>query len=107
MGEDEVYKRALQLKKIGAIKKVLTHHQILSLMIENLLIDQNFSELIISDKLNDFRKCIIRMSDFLEKDLYPTKTTSSRDVAIGALFRNFYFNSSTITCMKKISRREI
>ncbi len=96
MGQDEVYKRACDLKKSGIVKQVIVHHQIIALMIENLLLSKSTQNIPISDSiLKDLKKCLFRINDFLENDLYDPQIKEMTDIEItvGSLFRNMYLNS--------------
>lgn len=97
MGQDAVFRRAEQLWNQGK-GRIITHHQLLALVVENLLLEHTVPARLVDNDLASFKKCIFRMSGFLEKDVLNEDThggdvPSDWERTKGALFRNAYLNA--------------
>lgn len=96
--DDKIYNTALNLRKTGEVHVSLSHHQILSLMIENLLL-KNRCNSTTNERLIDYGKVLFRITEFLENDILDNpkhKSVKEPDKTIGMLFRNMYINDSLI-----------
>ena len=97
MGDDPVFLRIESFWRHRVRERLIIRHELLALMVENLWLPNNKSGQLVMDSLPQFRKCILRMSGFLEKaseGKQPQTKEEETKFMRGSFFRNAYLNAT-------------
>lgn len=81
------------------VHKVISHHQVLGLMMENFLLPENKSSVAVASDLRSFGKTLFRITPYLEGDVIdntPGRSAPDIEVTMGSLFRNMFLNDTPV-----------